>query len=74
MANRQIQQLEYDGKRLSCPDHPSHDLEEAITASDRGAFSMVCTAPLAGRAGGTCMRSAEWSSRDEMRKELAQAN
>ncbi len=72
MAVRQIQQLRFDGKRLFCPDHPNWNLEEAQTNSENGPFSMICTASIAGRAGSTCMRSAEWSSRQEMAKALKQ--
>jgi hypothetical protein len=74
MAVRQIQQLRFDGKRLLCPDHPNRDLEEARTSSERGYFSMVCTAPLAGSPGSTCMRSAEWPSRQAMVTELKQSS
>ena len=66
---REIQQLIYDGKTLRCPNHPKRPLEEAITESDTGSFSIVCTAPLSG--GGNCMRSAQWVSREEMSRDLA---
>ncbi len=74
MANRTVQQLEYDGTRLFCPVHPTRELEEAITEGEHGTFSMVCTAPVAGAAGCTCMRSAEWHSHEEMMEDLGQGN
>jgi hypothetical protein len=71
MADHEIQQLRYDGTRLFCPDHPHRALEESITESEEGAFSMVCTAPV-GLAPATCMKSAQWHSKDDMEDELAE--
>lgn len=59
MAIRQIQQLSYDGKRLFCPYHPNRNLEEAQTNSEDGPFSLICTPPVPGNPGSTCMKSAE---------------
>lgn len=70
MAIRQIQQLRYDGKRLFCPNHPDRALEEAQSSAAGGPFSMICTASVPGRPGATCMRSAEWSSRQAMEAAL----
>jgi hypothetical protein len=73
MAVRQIQQLRFDGKRLFCPDHPNRDLEQALTNSENGPFSLVCTAPVSGSAGSTCMKSAEWPNRNAMETTLKQS-
>ncbi len=74
MANRQIQQLEYDGTRLFCPDHPTRELESATTESEQGTFMKVCTAPIPGVAGATCSRSAQWQSEEAMHQDLEQAS
>ncbi len=68
---RKIQQLVFDGRKLFCPDHPTQQLIEARTLSDRGTFSMVCQA----RVGDAhnCMNSAEWPSREGMLRDLVTA-
>ncbi len=73
MADHEVQQLRHDGTRLFCPEHPNWPLEEfdSKTKGEKKAFSMVCTAPT-GPAPATCMRSAQWSSKDEMDDELAE--
>lgn len=73
MTTRQIQQLHYNGHRLFCPDHPERELEEA-KASGGLPFSMLCTAPVPGKAGSTCMKSAEWKSKEAMQVELKQSH
>jgi hypothetical protein len=65
---KQVQDLLYDGKRLSCPDHPDHPVETGKTLSDQGIFTKVCMAPTG--SGGTCMKSAEWESEEAMNAEL----
>jgi len=67
-----VQQLQFDGHNLSCPDHPNQILEEGQTVSAEGTFSFVCTAALEGGAG-NCMRSAQWPSRDDMLRDLEQS-
>jgi hypothetical protein len=74
MLNHQIQQLEYDGTRLFCPDHPTRELEPATTESEQGTFMMVCTAPVPGVAGATCSRSAQWQNEEAMQHQLEQAD
>jgi hypothetical protein len=64
---RNVQQLVYDGKRLFCPDHPSQQLAEGKTSSERGTFSIFCPARMGE---GNCMNSAEWISRDDMLRDL----
>ena len=56
--------------RMTGPEHPDRAPVEAVTASERGSFSLVCIAPASKGAGHTCMRPAEWPSRDEMLREL----
>jgi hypothetical protein len=70
MTNREIQQLQFDGRRLFCPDHPKRELEQ--TSIPR--FGMICTAPITGAAGATCMKSAEWANEKEMKKDLGLSN
>jgi hypothetical protein len=67
-----FEQLAYDGKRLYCPQHPTHALETSTMATERGTFTMIC---LAGTAAGTpCLNSASWPSRKHMEQELANAS
>jgi len=67
---RRIQRLAYDGTRLFCPDHPTRTLEEASITAKGKPFRVVCTAPIPGEPGRTCMNSAEWPSRQAMCDEL----
>jgi hypothetical protein len=68
--NRRIQQLAYHGTHLFCPDHPTRTLEEASITGKGRPFRVICTAPIPGEPGRTCMNSAEWPSRQAMRDEL----
>jgi len=69
---RRIQQLVYDGKRLFCLDHPNQQLEEGMTSSERGSFTIFCRAAVP--PSGNCMNSAEWPSRKHMIDELFVGN
>jgi hypothetical protein len=66
---REVQQLVYDGAKLICPNHPNQRLEEGLTSSENGSFSVVCTAQVAEHS--NCMRSAQWPTRADMERELA---
>jgi hypothetical protein len=65
---KRVQQLLYDGKKLSCPDHPDHPIEKGTTLNDKRTFTKVCMAPTSGK--GVCMNSAEWESEEAMNAEL----
>ena len=69
MSVHEVQQLFYDGKRLFCPAHPKHELEQATMQTENGLFAMICTAQVEG--GGACSNSASWESRKLMEAELA---
>jgi hypothetical protein len=75
MADHEVQQLMYDGTRLFCPIHPNWPIaegeSEVPSEGEETTFSMVCTAPV-GPAPATCMRSAQWPSKDDMEDELAE--
>ena len=58
----------FDGVRLFCPDHPTHDLDKSV-GTERG-FAMTCTAPVPGPTGTACMRAASWPTSRDMVKEL----
>lgn len=67
MRVKQIQELLYDGEKLSCPDHPDQLIETGKTLSDQGIFTKVC---MASTGGGACMKSAQWQNEEAMHNEL----
>jgi hypothetical protein len=69
-----VQDLIFKNGRLYCPTHPKQTLEEGMTDSEHGPFTVVCTAQLEA---GNCMKSAQWPTKaayERAMSELKAAN